>query len=177
MYQSFTRPFGIDTDHPTVERVEATSADVHKYNVDEGDLFFTRSSLVLSGIAQCNTVLNLKEPTLFECHVIRGRPDKNIVDPSFLGLYFQTSWARRELMSRAKQTTMTTISQPDIFSVPVVCPPLNEQTMIVQRITANMVVLRSEEGYLAKLRHLKLGLMHDLLAGRVRVKVAETASI
>ncbi len=79
-------------------------------------------------------------------------------------------------MSRAKQTTMTTISQPDIFSVPVVRPPLNEQTTIVQRITANMVLLRSEEGFLAKLCQLKYGLMHDLLTGRVHVKVAETAS-
>jgi len=118
------QPFGIDTDQPNVERVAATSTDFYKFGVQEGDLFFTRSSLVLSGIAQCNTVLKLIEPTLFECHVIRGQPDKNIVNPEFLGLYFQIAWARRELMSRAKQTTMTTISQPDIVSVPVLRPTL-----------------------------------------------------
>jgi len=164
------QPFGIDTDHPNVERVAATSADFHKFGVQEGDLFFTRSSLVLSGIAQCNTVLKLMEPILFECHVIRGKPDKNIVNPAFLGLYFQTPGARRELMSRAKQTTMTTISQPDIVSVPVLRPPLDEQTSIAQRITSNMMSIHAEEAHLTKLFQQKHGLMHDLLTGKVRVK-------
>ena len=165
------QPFGIDTDHPKVERVAATSADFHKFGVQEGDLFFTRtrSSLVLSGIAQCNTVLKLMEPTLFECHVIRGKPDKNIVNSTFLGLYFQTPVARRELMSRAKQTTMTTISQPDIVSVPVLRPPLDEQTSIAQRITSNMMSIHAEEAHLTKFRQQKHGLMHDLLTGKVRV--------
>jgi type I restriction enzyme S subunit len=165
------QPFGIDTDHPNVERVAATSTDFQKFGVQEGDLFFTRSSLVLSGIAQCNTVLKLIEPTLFECHVIRSQPDKNIVNPEFLGLYFQTPWARRELMSRAKQTTMTTISQPDIVSVPVLRPPLDEQTSIAHRITCNMMSIHAEGAYLTKLRQQKHGLMHDLLTGHVQVKV------
>ncbi len=44
------QPYGIDTDNPAVERVEGSSADFKKYCVMEGDLFITRSSLVLTGL-------------------------------------------------------------------------------------------------------------------------------
>lgn len=163
------QPFGIDTEHEDVERVEASPAEFQKYGVAIGDLFFTRSSLVLTGIAQCNVMLNLLEPTLFECHVIRARLDTKENDPAFMGLYFQTAWARRELMARAKHTTMTTISQPDILGVPVFQPPRDEQERISKCVAISMAAIRAEEASLAKLRQQKQGLMQDLLTGRVRV--------
>jgi type I restriction enzyme, S subunit len=167
------QPFGIDAERDDVERVEAGPMDLQKYGVLEGDLFFTRSSLVLSGIAQCNVVLRLREPTLFECHVIRARPDTKEMDPAFLALYFQTSRARSELMGRAKHTTMTTISQPDILAVPVLQPPLSEQKLISKRIAASLEAIKKGEASLSKLRQQKQGLMHDLLTGRVLVEVEE----
>ena len=163
------QPLGIDTDHEDVERVEATPADIQRYGVAEGDLFFTRSSLVLSGIAQCNVMLQLREPTLFECHVIRARPNEKEADPAFLGLYFQTPRARSELMARAKHTTMTTISQPDILAVPILKPPLDEQKQISHRIAVFWGAIHAEEAKLTKLRQQKNGLLQDLLTGSVRV--------
>lgn len=164
------QPLGIDTDDADVERVDASPADFQRYGVVEGDLFFTRSSLVLTGIAHCNVMLKPHEPTLFECHVIRAKPNLREADPAFLGLYFQTASARRELMARAKHTTMTTISQPDILAVPILKPSLDEQKRISKSIAANMSAIHAEESLLAKLRQQKQGLMQDLLTGRVPVK-------
>src|SRR5699024_6212966 len=48
--------FGIDTSTPSVARSKASTADLEKYGVQKGDIFFTRSSLVLSGIAHCNII-------------------------------------------------------------------------------------------------------------------------
>lgn len=163
------QPLGIDTEQADVERVEASPADYQRYGVAEGDLFFTRSSLVLTGIAHCNVMLKLHEPTLFECHVIRAKPDFREADPAYLGLYFQTASARRELMARAKHTTMTTISQPDILAVPILKPPLDEQKRISKSIAANMSAIHAEQTHLAKLRQQKQGLMQGLLTGRVPV--------
>jgi type I restriction enzyme, S subunit len=84
------QPYGIDTDYPAVERIEASDADVQKYGVADGDLFITRSSLVLTGIAHCNIVQRVKEPTLFECHVMRLRPNKQTIKPDFLALYLES---------------------------------------------------------------------------------------
>ena len=165
--------FGIDTDHPKVERVEAETSDYAKYGVDEGDLFFTRSSLVLSGIAQCNVVRHVKEPTLFECHVMRLRPNRDEVNSDFLAMYAQSHTARLFLMRQAKHVTMTTISQPDLIILPVPVPSLGEQQQIANRVLAVEAQWRREAGLLEKFRQQKSGLMQDLLTGKVRVKVDE----
>jgi len=54
---------------------------------------------------------------------------------------------------------------------------LAEQKMIVQKIEAAVLVLKSHGEDLRKLRQQKQGLMQDLLTGRVRVKVAESAMV
>ena len=96
------QPFGINTNRHSVERVNAAPSDLSKYGVLEGDLFFTRSSLVLEGIAHCNIIRAINEPTLFECHVMRIQPDKTKIVPEFLALECQSHLARMFLMSRAK---------------------------------------------------------------------------
>ncbi len=53
---------------------------------------------------------------------------------------------------------------------------LEEQKEIAERLSAIGRALQRTERDLAKLRLLKLGLMHDLLTGRVRVPVPETAT-
>ena len=72
-------------------------------------------------------------------------------------------------MARAKHTTMTTISQPDILAVPILKPPLDEQKRISHRIAVVMEAIHAEGDKLTKLRQQKIGLMQDLLTGHVRV--------
>ncbi|MDN5280185.1 MAG: type restriction enzyme subunit [Clostridiales bacterium] len=164
------QPYEIDINQKDVQRVFATPNDYSKYEVQVGDLFFTRSSLVLEGIAHCNIVLKLPEPSVWECHVVRLRPDKQKINPEFLGFYCRTYEARLFLMSIAKQVTMTTISQPDIAKLPVCVPTnINEQKEIAKRLRSIDRIIQKEE--ISKLKHQKLksGLMQDLLTGRKEV--------
>jgi len=164
------QPFGIDTNCESVERVDATPSDLLKYGVEKGDLFFTRSSLVLEGIAQCNIIRTINEPTLFECHVMRIRPDKTKVIPEFLALACQSNLARRFLMSRSKHVTMATISQPELEELNVPVPSrLEEQQSIVDTVLASDRVMMSNKVQRRKLQRVKTALMQDLLTGKVRV--------
>ena len=158
LYQSF----GIDTDHAKVERVRASIVDYSRYGVHDGDIFFTRSSLVLSGIAACNVLRKVKEPTLFECHVMRIVPDRKQVDSDFVAYCCRDSFSRSYLMSRAKQTTMTTISQPEIEQLPIPLPPLPQQRKIARILTTLDNVITQTEALIAKYQAIKQGLMHDL---------------
>ena len=65
----------------------------------------------------------------------------------------------------------------DISKVSIGLPKPDEQNAIVSRLDSISMRIDSEQALVAKLRQKKHGLMHDLLTGRVRVKVAETASI
>ena len=162
--------FGIDTNNRKVERVDVTPKNLKKYGVTNGDVFFTRSSLVLEGIAHCNIINKVYEPTVFECHVMRIRPNLSKIEPSFLALYCQSHLARIFLMSRAKHVTMTTISQPELESLHVPVPrSMNEQKLILNAIQAVESTLRQNQNDKAKLKNLKTSLMQDLLTGRKRV--------
>jgi type I restriction enzyme S subunit len=166
IYQSF----GIDTDRDSVGCVDATPSDLLKYGVMEGDLFFTRSSLVLEGIAHCNIIRTIKESTLFECHVMRIQPDKTKIVPEFLAIECQSHRSRLFLMSRAKHVTMTTVSQPELeeLSIPVPSNP-EEQQAIVDTMLSNDRAIRHNEVHRSKLWHIKTALMQDLLTGKKRV--------
>ena len=163
------QPFGIDTKREEVERIEATPEDLVKFGVEPGDIFFTRSSIVLGGIAHANMIREVTEPTLFECHVMRVRANTTRVLPEFITLFCDTFVARTFLMSRAKHVTMATISQPELEDLPVPVPRrLAEQSAIVEAVLANEKADHQTEKRINKLRSIKTALMQDLLTGRRR---------
>jgi type I restriction enzyme, S subunit len=127
----------IDTTY--LRRVKVPEKDLNKYEVFEGDLLFTRSSLVADGVGQANIVPKLEERIMFESHVIRARVDKNKINPFFaLGL-FRSQFGKSEIMKRAKTSTMTTIGQDTLYEFPCPLPPLSEQAAfagVVARVEA-----------------------------------------
>jgi type I restriction enzyme S subunit len=76
------------------------------------------------------------------------------------------SWFRREtqggIMDAIQSHTLKTTILPVI--------PMEEQQLIFRRYTAINEAIASEDKNLAKLRKKKLGLMHDLLTGKVPVQ-------
>ena len=167
------QPFRINIYEHKVERVEASQEDYVKYAVAPGDIFFTRSSLVLDGIAHCNISVKLPEKAIYECHVMRLRPNQQKINPLFLAYFCRTHYARRYFMTIAKQVTMVTISQPDIEKFLVAFPrSIKEQEIIAGKIQSCDDNLCNERVSLKKYNNLKQGLMADLLTGRVRVQVA-----
>ena len=112
----------IDLSH--LRRARLSEAAIQKYEVLEGDLLFTRSSLVREGVGQINIVPKLAERTAFECHIIRARVDEKKVNPFYvLGLY-RAPYGRNFIMRRANTATMTTVSQTAIEELPCPIPPL-----------------------------------------------------
>ena len=162
--------YGIDITTEKVERIKVSRKDYEKYKVELGDIFFTRSSLVLEGIAKSNIVRVLPEKAVFECHVMRLKPDQSQVAPEFLAIYTGMSAARSYLMSMAKQVTMTTIAQPDMVGLPVPVPPLGEQEKVIQQLNSIEELIVKETAEMKKNKAIKKGLMQDLLTGKVKVQ-------
>lgn len=158
--------FGVDL--TACERFAATTPELARFGVRTGDIFFTRSSLNLQGIAHCNVLRGDGGNAVYECHLMRVHPDDARSDSAFLALWCRSPFARSFFMGRAKQTTMTTISQPDIYPLPVPMPSMLEQKGVVECLDGVLDRETDEKQYLAKLAHAKRGLMDDLLTGRVR---------
>lgn len=108
---------------------------------------------------------------------LRLRPNTSSVTTRFLFYALQTSQSRRqiEMLATGTSGSMKNISQGGVKSVQLARPQPNEQVLIADRIDALVDVVTSLKSNAGKLLQIKDGLMHDLLTGRVRVKVPEVA--
>ena len=93
-------------------------------------MIFNRSSLVKDGIGHACLVPCYKESMVFECHLMRTRPNKDKIYPSYLCRYCLSPFGRNYLISRSQTTTMTTINQTALNKMPVPVPKLEDQIKI-----------------------------------------------
>ncbi len=166
----------IDTD--SLELFDANESEIARFRVEDGDLLFTRSSLVPSGIAHCNIYKSDRiESVVFDSHVIRVRPDDRKVIPSYLFRFCLSSVARTYLISHAKTATMTTIDQIVLGQCPVFLPTSAEQEAIAEALSNTDALIESLEQLIAKKRQIKQGAMRELLTGERRLQVFANAAI
>ena len=161
-------------DSTKLERVRCTDDEVAQYRVEPGDLFLVRSSLKLEGIARFALARDISEPTVFECHVVRLRPDLNACCPKFLVYYLNSSRVRQSFIARAKSTTMTTIDQGEVLATLAVCPPLNEQRAIADYLDAETVrideLVTHTRAEINLLKELRTATIADAVLGRIDVR-------
>lgn len=68
-------------------------------------------------------------------------------------------------------TTRKRINLSVLKTLLICIPQLPEQNRIVEILNAHECNIEVEERYLSKLKLIKKGLMHDLLTGKVRVRI------
>ena len=154
----------------SLELFDANKDELARFGVTHGDIFFTRSSLTPDGIAHCNVYKKEEnEDIVFDCHIIRVRANTNKIDPFFLFRYCIASLARKYLVAHAKTTTMTTIDQGVIASLPILVPPLPEQKAIALSLSDTDALIAACESTITKKRNIKQGAMQQLLTGKMRL--------
>ena len=105
-------------------------------SVRDGDLLFCRTSLVPDGVGHSALVRSLSEPTVFASNLIRVRLDLQRAEPRYWLYYFRSPEGKYGLLSLARGTSVTTITGPDISSLSVPLPPLEEQHAIARVLGA-----------------------------------------
>lgn len=156
------------------EQLELLNVTEKEYNlnkVDKEDLFFTRSSLKIEGIAKCNIYMGESKDVIFECHVMKAKINKNLANPYLIKNLFETKKIRNQVMRQAKTTTMTTIGQHDLENIKIKVPDKNLQNKIVEFLFEIDKYLDLEEKRIDKYRILKEALIQQLLTGKIRMKI------
>jgi len=74
-----------------------------------------------------------------------------------------------EIAATGTSGSMKNISQGGVEQLWISRPPIDEQEEIAKRLFAAASRHRDEQEKLLKMRELKVGLMDDLLTGRIRV--------
>jgi len=131
-----------------LRRAELSQKEIARFEVFEGDLLFTRSSLVREGVGQVNIVRKLAETTTFECHTIQARVKTDVVDPYYVLALYRSTFGKTAILQKSKTATMTTIGQEDLGEVPCPIPPIDKQheyARVVQKFEHLRVQQREAE--------------------------------
>ena len=107
-------------------------------------------------------------------HRLRGKDEG--VNPRFMLWYMHFAQANGQFSDFTSQSSIAHLTQEKLAKVPALLPPTPEQDLIVSCIDAHETVVEGQRDYLANLRAQKLGLMQDLLTGKVLVTVDASPS-
>lgn len=151
IYQSFRIPL------TRLDLVPVSEKEYDRFSAKPNDVIFNRSSLVESGIGHAALVPDTERRLVFECHLMRARPDPNLLYGPYLARYALSVYGRRHFLSCAQTTTMTTIGQDDLNSLVVPTPDLNTQQEIASVLddieNATAYQLRRKENLLTLKKH------------------------
>ena len=119
-----------------LERVRVADSEYAFFSAEPGDVIFNRSSLVLSGIGHACLVPKSEERLVFECHLMRVRPNRELLSGAYLARFALSPIGRRYMLARAQTTTMTTIGQDVLRDMCVPCPDIGSQDAIAAKLDA-----------------------------------------
>ncbi len=114
----------------SLDKVSCDDAEYQRYSAIDGDFFFVRSSLALDGIGKTAMISEPSEEAVFECHLVRGRPDREMVNPRFLNYCLNSASSKAYFKSVANLVTMATIDQMKLKNLQLLLPCLDEQQKI-----------------------------------------------
>lgn len=152
----------------------AKFAEMRAFEVVENDVL-----LSLVGTVGCVLVVSAPfEPGIINPRLIRLRPAPKKVSADFLRYLLLTNNVGRQIDNLSGGGTMPVINGKVIRRIAVPIVSISEQALIVARLGALERQLSSAISQLSKLKSQKLGLMQDLMTGKVPVKVGavETAN-
>ena len=115
-----------------MDRVPVTDKEFDNCSIREADLLFARQSLVFEGAGKCSIVTEVKEPTVFESHLIRVRIDKSKANPYYVFYYFNSPHGRESIGTIVEQVAAAGIRGSDLIKLKVPCPDVETQNEIAE---------------------------------------------
>lgn len=153
------------------ERVRVTEDEKKQYQIEPGDLFFCRSSLKREGIGWCCLVKEVKEPSVFECHVMRVRLNPTDAMPEFVAYYWQHPAVREAVIENSRTATMTTMNQQDLGGIMIPLPSLLEQQRIAGFLSEQMATVAkariAAEAELQTINALPAAMLRRVFSGEI----------
>ena len=164
------------TEHRSIDfslcrRGAVDTNEARRYGLAKDDILVTRVFATVEGVGLPTLVPQLIEPAVFESNMMRLRIDANIVIARLLFEWLQAPIVRNRITGGANASNQCSVNQGILNPLPVVVPIMAEQRQITARVVQADMQREVLVGNLTKLRQQKLGLMQDLLTGKVAVKV------
>lgn len=144
-------------------KVFVNKQELKNFNVNEGDVLFTRTSETQEEIGYSAVVVEELKDTVFSGFVLRGRPLNDLFSIQFCRYVFSNKVVREQIISNASFTTRALTNGRVLSEVKIPLPPLPEQEAIAEALSDADAWIESLEQLIAKKRLIKQGAMQELL--------------
>ena len=151
-------------------RVTLSHAEIERFNVRSGDVFFTRTSETVEEIGTAAVMLDDPVDTVFSGFVLRGRSINGRIEKCYKKYCFSNHSIRSQITSTATYTTRALTNGRLLSGVWIALPPTKaEQTAIAEALSDVDALLAGLGRLIAKKRALKQAALHQLLTAKVRL--------
>jgi type I restriction enzyme S subunit len=150
-------------------RVSRSRSEMRTFDVQKGDVFFTRTSETTAEIGVASVVIDAPADTVFSGFLLRARPFNERLSDDFKAYCFGSTVVRRQITSKASYTTRALTNGKLLSGVVLPLPSPAEQEAITIVLAHMDAELSALELQLAKIRAVKQGMMQELLVGRTRL--------
>jgi type I restriction enzyme S subunit len=150
-----------------LESMDFSPEEQKKFALKDGDL------LVCEGGEVGRTAIwaSQMENCFYQKAIHRLRGKHEGINPRFMLWYMHFAQANGQFSDFTSQSSIAHLTQEKLAKVPVLLPSAEEQDLIVSRIDAHESVMQGQRDFRVNLNAQKLGLMQDLLTGKVAVTV------
>ncbi len=149
-----------------IAHITTTKAEkLARHRTEFNDVIFGRRG----DLDRCAFIDTLEAGSICGTDCLLIRPPKKLINGQWLAAIYRHRYSQSQMRAKAIGSTMIGLNTNLLKNLIIVLPSLEEQTFIINKSATIAMRLHFEESYLAKLKQLKNGLMHDLLTGRVRV--------
>lgn len=145
-----------------------------QYSVEEGDIFFTRTSETLEEIAFSSICFKTIPKAVFSGFVIRFRPYKlENINLMFLSYYLESEYIRHYFAREMNIVTRASLSQSLLGSLPIIQPSIEEQQEIVDYIHPKIKnidsLIRDKYEIIKEYESYKKSLIYEYVTGKKEV--------
>ena len=143
------------------------------FSVERGDVFFTRTSETAEEIGFTSTCLDTISNAVFAGFLIRFRPKKGLIEPSFSKYYFRAHIHRSYFVKEMNLVIRASLSQQLLKGLPILLPPLKEQKKIADYLDNKVAGIDScisnINQQISLLQERKQITINDVVTGKVKV--------
>ena len=150
-------------------RVSLTPEEIRNFEVQRGDVFFTRTSETVEEIGVASVMLYVPHDTVFSGFVLRARPRDGRLNDRYKQYCFTHRVVRSQIISNATYTTRALTNGRTLSTVWIAVPPTPEQRAIAEALSDVDGLLNTLEALIAKKQAIKQAVMQQLLTGKTRL--------
>jgi type I restriction enzyme, S subunit len=145
---------------------QAKAENLSRFRIVPGDLLFARQGATTGRNALAD---ERSRSALINYHIIRVSVDRDKCESNYLYALFNSERSKGQVNQEKGRGTREGINSRQIAALQFGLPSIGEQREIVERISAMNTRIGQESMVLQKMTLEKVGLMDDLLTGRIRV--------